>query len=144
MLSTVTDRVADVATTLLPVGQARNLLLPPVRLARAGAVKVATTVRHWEVTLEGGSREEAPTVVEVREPAVERTAASSGGLAIDDWAQLSYADAQARITALHADELEALLDYERSHGHRMQYTLLLENRLGGRDGASEPQLGSIP
>lgn len=143
MLSTVTDRVVDVATTLLPVTQARHLLLPPVRLARAGAVRVATTVRHWELALAGADVDLTETAPRpVAEP---RTVPpSSEPLAVEDWAQLSYADAQARITALHADELEALLDYERSHGHRMQYTLLLEQRLGGRDGASEPQLGSIP
>jgi hypothetical protein len=50
-------------------------------------------------------------------------------LAVDDWAELSLADAQARLTGLDDDALRALLDYERAHGHRPQYTLLLERRL---------------
>ena len=50
-------------------------------------------------------------------------------LAIDDWAELSLADAQARITGLDDSALRALLEYERAHGHRPQYTLLLERRL---------------
>lgn len=54
---------------------------------------------------------------------------SADELAVDDWAELSLADAQARITGLSDDDLRALLDYERAHGHRPQYTLLLERRL---------------
>jgi len=54
---------------------------------------------------------------------------SADELAVDDWAELSLADAQARIAGLSDDELRALLDYERAHGHRPQYTLLLERRL---------------
>lgn len=54
---------------------------------------------------------------------------SADELAVDDWAQLSLADAQARITGLTDDDLRALLGYERAHGHRPQYTLLLERRL---------------
>lgn len=54
---------------------------------------------------------------------------SADELAVEDWAELSLADAQARITGLDDAALRALLDYERAHGHRPQYTLLLERRL---------------
>ena len=147
---TVIERVVTLTTSYLPTDQARQLLLPPVRLVRAGAVTVATTVRHWELVLEG---ETGPVVAEgstpVRRPsaspqppeppATRRTTATTNESAaqavdeetppVEDWAELSYADAQARLTTCTPDDLRTLLAYERAHGHRPQYTLLLEQRL---------------
>lgn len=133
---TVAERVVALTTTYLPIDHARQALLPPVRLARAGAVVLATTVRHWELVLEG---EDRPTAVPGRshddaglqgklEPAA-HASASTDRLPVEDWAELSYADAQARLATCDADDLRTLLDYERSHGHRPQYTNLLEQRL---------------
>ena len=51
-------------------------------------------------------------------------------LPVDDWAELSFADAQARLHDVDEQGLRALITYETEHGNRLQYTLLLEQRLG--------------
>jgi len=51
-------------------------------------------------------------------------------LPVDDWAELSLADAQARLHDVDEQGLRALIAYETEHGNRLQYTLLLEQRLG--------------
>ena len=147
----VLQNAAAAATTLLPVDQGRALLVVPVRLVREGAVAVARTTRHWELVLTGAAEHavdlrdhaetpgddvvpgvpstgtDSPATTGTDEPPTEPPAADE--LAVDDWAELSLADAQARISGLADDDLRALLDYERAHGHRPQYTLLLERRL---------------
>lgn len=65
---------------------------------------------------------------------------SADELAVDDWAELSLADAQARIAGLADAELRTLLAYERAHGHRPQYTLLLERRLEQHTARSSQRL----
>jgi hypothetical protein len=143
---------AAVASTFLPVDQGRALLVVPVRLVREGAVAVARTTRHWELVLTGAAdhavdlRDAAPApgdgvVPGMPSSGTDEPATTTGTdeaptepptadeLAVDDWAELSLADAQARITGLGGDDLRSLLDYERAHGHRPQYTLLLERRL---------------
>jgi hypothetical protein len=147
MSTSVTDRVVALSSTFLPLEQARQALLLPVRLVRAGAVKVATTVRHWEVALEGATgqpvEEHAATPFAEHPRGTEQRAADDArgeslgadDLPVHDWAELSFADAQARISALPTNDLETLLDYERSHGHRLQYTLLLEQRIADQQSA---------
>jgi len=124
----LTQRVVALSTTFLPLEQARQALLPPVHIARVGAVAVARTVRHWELVL-GGEDPDAETTAASAESSERVTRDTRDELPVDDWAELSYADAQAKLAACDADEVRALLDYERSHGHRPQYTLLLEQRL---------------
>lgn len=129
----VIQSAAAAATTFLPLDQGRALLVVPVRLVREGAVAVARTTRHWELVLTGAAdhavdlRDAAPSPGDGVVPGM--PSSGTDELAVDDWAELSLADAQARITGLGGDDLRALLDYERAHGHRPQYTLLLERRL---------------
>jgi hypothetical protein len=58
-------------------------------------------------------------------------------LPVDDWAELSFADAQARLHDVDEQGLRALVAYETQHGNRLQYTLLLEQRLGALDSSSD-------
>jgi hypothetical protein len=58
-------------------------------------------------------------------------------LPVDDWAELSFADAQARLHDVDEQGLRTLVAYETQHGNRLQYTLLLEQRLGALDSSSE-------
>jgi hypothetical protein len=58
-------------------------------------------------------------------------------LPVDDWAELSFADAQARLHDVDEQGLRALVAYETQHGNRLQYTLLLEQRLGALESSSE-------
>lgn len=126
-----TDRVVTLSASVLPLDRARTALLPVVRLAREGAVTVARTVRHWELALEGTTLADdehladlaAPRAVDLREQRGESP------LPVEDWAELSFADAQARLTSCDDADLRSLLEYERTHGHRPQYTLLLEQKL---------------
>lgn len=134
---TLTDNAVALATTFLPLDLARRALLPPVRLARSGSVVLARTVRHWELLLEDGvaaSDEDALRTDRsdgrpAAAPEGEAAASMPEPLPVADWAELSYADAQARLGSCDESDLRALLEYERAHGHRVQYTLLLEQRL---------------
>jgi hypothetical protein len=128
----VTDLARSMATTLLPTDQVRRILLPPVQLAREGSVAASRTLRHWELLLMDPESE----AVHAHAVAVtdEHRAASAEGLAVTDlpvenWPELSFADAQSRLSSCDADEIQLLLDYERTHGHRPRYALLLEQRL---------------
>jgi hypothetical protein len=169
----VVARTASFALDLLPADEARQALLPPVRVLREVAVAVAATVRHWELALEGGhdQREQARDE-QVAHPPAPRSAADlvvdeetattpaevgdgswddiggtpvtatsddtvddrpaaldADSLPVPDWPQLSFADAQARLHEVDSDGLRDLIAYERQHGHRVQYRLLLEQRL---------------
>ena len=62
------------------------------------------------------STDESSSVVDVRD-------------LVDEWPQLSFADAQARLHGVDAAGLRSLIAYESEHGHRVQYTLMLEQRL---------------
>jgi hypothetical protein len=53
----------------------------------------------------------------------------SDELPVVDWPQLSFADAQARLHDVDAQGIRDLIAYEGQHGHRAQYTTLLERRL---------------
>ena len=53
----------------------------------------------------------------------------SDDLPVQEWPQLSFAEAQARLREVDAQGLRDLIAYERQHGHRLQYTMLLEQRL---------------
>ncbi len=88
---------------------------------------VASTIGDDVVPGVPSSGTDDPATTGTDEPPTEPPAADD--LAVDDWAELSLADAQARISGLDDGDLRALLDYERAHGHRPQYTLLLERRL---------------
>jgi len=105
----------------LPIDAARSLLVPPVRALRQVAVAAARTVRHWEVVLSMAS---APTAA-----ADEVDLRDSDELPVEDWAQLSLADAQARASSCSPTELAALLAYEQQHGHRMAFELMLQQKL---------------
>ena len=61
----------------------------------------------------------------------------AGELPVDDWAELSFADAQARLRDVDEQGLRALIAYETQHGKRLQYTLLLEQRLGALGSSTE-------
>lgn len=136
-----TDRVVDLATALLPIDQLKQALLPPVRLAREGAVVAARTTRHWELALggedtttssaPGTDRDESPRdeVSDVDLRTEQEAPASASDLPVDNWPALSFADAQARLAGCDEDDLRTLLAYEQAHGHRLQYTQLLEQRL---------------
>jgi hypothetical protein len=58
-------------------------------------------------------------------------------LPVDDWAELSFADAQARLHDVDEQGLRSLVAYETQHGNRLQYTLLLEQRIAALDSASD-------
>lgn len=136
---TMSTRVVALATTFLPVDQARQVLLPPVRFARTGAVAAARTIRHWELMLEGAespevevlghqSESDAPEQRQ-QQPGFRGAEIASSDLPVEDWPELSYADAQSRLASCDEGDLRTLLAYEQSHGHRAQYILLLEQRL---------------
>jgi hypothetical protein len=152
--------IVDIAERVLPLDTARSAALPPVRAARMGAVAVARTVRHWELALGGDAEEEdghvapapAPTVTpdagapsamtdhaapegrpDDAEP-IDGTELSGSELPVQGWAELSFADAQSALAACEPDDLRTLLAYEQAHGHRPQFTLLLEHRLADGGG----------
>lgn len=138
---TIPTRLAALSTTFLPVDQARQVLLPPVRAARVSAVAMARTARHWELLLEGaGSPSDAASdVPETSGPQDDKEHDQHAGpkpvssdLPVADWPELSYADAQARLGTCDAADLRILLSYEESHGHRPQYVALLEQRGASR------------
>jgi hypothetical protein len=66
-----------------------------------------------------------PTIVDVRD------------LPVEEWPQLSLADAQARLNDVDAQGLRSLIAYETHHGHRLQYTMMLEQRLSALTAASD-------
>lgn len=69
---------------------------------------------------------------------VDLTTPSTGDLPVEGWAELSFADAQARLSGLDEGSLQVLLAYERSHGHRPLFERLLDQRLtsASEDGTS--------
>jgi hypothetical protein len=128
----VTDRTVTMATTPLPIDQLRRILLPPVQLAREGSVAASRTLRHWELMLMPPEAATAVTPDVHEADAREADGAEDQGVAdlpVENWSELSFADAQARLSSCQADEIQLLLDYERSHGHRPRYALMLEQRL---------------
>jgi hypothetical protein len=56
---------------------------------------------------------------------------------VDDWAELSFADAQGRLHDVDEQGLRALIAYETEHGNRLHYTLLLEQRLAALEKATD-------
>jgi hypothetical protein len=123
----VTERAVTMATTLLPVDQLRRVLLPPVQLAREGSVVASRTLRHWELMLmppEDGTA----TMPDVHETDGAQDLGAAD-LPVEDWPELSFAEAQSRLSTCQPDDIQRLLDYERSHGHRPRYALMLEQRL---------------
>jgi hypothetical protein len=73
--------------------------------------------------------------LEVAEP--EATVVDVRDLPIEEWPQLSFADAQARLHDLDAQDIQSLIDYETEHGHRVRYTLILKERLSALASASD-------
>jgi hypothetical protein len=122
----VVDRVLAAGADFVPLDLVRRTLLPPVQLSRGAAVVAARTLRHWELVLAPD-----PDHVAARSRWISADDETDAGQdpPVDDWAELSLSDAQARLSSCDAIDLQALLDYERSHGHRPRYQLLLEQRL---------------
>jgi len=61
---------------------------------------------------------------------------SRAGLPIPDYDHLPEGSLTHRIRTLDADGLQALIEYERAHAHRVQVVQAMEHRLGElRDGA---------
>jgi hypothetical protein len=137
----------------LPVGAARTLLVPPVRALRHVTVAAARTVRHWEIVLSmAAAPAERDDVLDgVEHDGADAPRRTTGGrmgwdaeaapgpedidirdshdLPVEDWAQLSLADAQARSSSCSPTELATLLAYEQTHGHRVAVELMLQQRL---------------
>jgi hypothetical protein len=100
------------------------------------ALSEPVLMRGWQGTAgtdpEPGTGRPAPTpAAPVVDPA-DGTRTDGADLTeeeLADWAQMPFSTATARARELEGGDLRALLDYERSHGHRPRFEQLLQRRL---------------
>ncbi|BDZ44801.1 hypothetical protein GCM10025866_07100 [Naasia aerilata] len=69
--------------------------------------------------------------------------ADHDALPLPDYDHLPIGSLASHISALSADEVGVLLDYERAHGNRLPVTQVLEHRLEALQDGAEPS-GSLP
>src|SRR5215211_5171305 len=66
---------------------------------------------------------------------------SNDDLPIPDYDHLQVGGLTSRIRALGAEDLQTLVDYERSHGNRFQVVTIMENRLSSLKAGAQPSGG---
>ena len=67
---------------------------------------------------------------------------ATADLPLPDYDHLSLPSLTQRIRSLDASGVQALLDYEQSHGNRLPVVLVLQQRLASLDDGAEPSAGS--
>ena len=65
-------------------------------------------------------------------------------LPLPDYDQLQVGSLTSRIRTLGADDLQTLIDYERSHAKRVQVMAVMENRLTSLKAGAQPSGGDPP